>query len=390
MHEWLLKSLPEALTRTISRTPCYSLIPPYQGNPIWVIRVKSVGDLCGRTAEGERMTVAQNLLLLHFSQPFTQPAPYPNTRTHSSFFFLHCPPFIHHIHPPPLFPLLHCSFFFLLSLSESIRRQWRGEMQTRGKMEGRSGEESESERRGGGRRGGGGGGGGWKWSTNWLHQHNCAAEPGPFWLEPWKFSEVARTLFDWSGLFFWTERLRHMTRLVSYSAGLKLSLVLSFPTPCGSTQLHHYVDTGFQWTELRGGCFWKGNTFLPSLRGQAVRRYHEVNRCLRTQMWAERQRRKGVSGGGGSATCVWCRLEAWQNGLLPCQAWPCQAQAETEEGLDLAMLLLLLLLAVLKSCTFAAHTDTLGSPAWMCARVHARSAASKCVSECFPGCSGSY
>ncbi len=38
----------------------------------------------------------------------------------------------------------------------------------------------------------------------------------------------------------------------------------------------------------------------------------------------------------------------------PCQACPCQAQAETEEGLDLAMLLL----GVLKSCTFTPQRHT--------------------------------
>lgn len=159
MHEWLLKSLPEALTRTISRTPCYSLIPPYQGNPIWVIRVKSVGDLCGRTAEGERMTVAQNLLLLHFSQPFTQPAPYPNTRTHSSFFFCTA-----HLSYTTFTPLLFSPCFTAPSFSSShflnpsdgseeekcrLEGKWREEVVRRVKV--RGGEE------------GGGEVGGWRW-----------------------------------------------------------------------------------------------------------------------------------------------------------------------------------------------------------------------------------
>lgn len=152
----------------------------------------------------ERVTVAWNLLLLHFSQPFTSPPIHSiPIQAHT---LLHCPPFIHHFLPSFPTPFLH-----LLLLTT---RQQRGrEMQTRGKMEGRKGKSKRGE---------------WKWlwidciSTN-------VAEYEPFWLETWKqevYREVTRVGQSWGESFY--PLTRHVTFVGLCPAGVNSPRIVFF------------------------------------------------------------------------------------------------------------------------------------------------------------------
>lgn len=119
----------------------------------------------GSERERERITVAQNLLPLHFSQSLLPPSQPPSIRTHIQ--FLHCPPYTDHFFTSLLLP---SSSHFLNPSGSSEER----EMQTRGKMEERKSEESEKK------------GEKIKVALNSLHQQNSVAEHEPFWLETWK------------------------------------------------------------------------------------------------------------------------------------------------------------------------------------------------------------
>lgn len=145
-------------------------------------------------------------------------------------------------------------------------------------------------------------------------------------LAGWMYSKT------WERGWSFSPLTRHVTFVESCAAGMNLSSIVFFNLVKRNMQLHHCTDT-FPVDTAEG--LFEGESIQhipPSRQGQTLRKYHEVNRCLRTQMWVRRRRRKGVVGWGRSGMHVWCWLEAWQNGLLPAKPTPAKHRQKLKRG----------------------------------------------------------
>lgn len=371
MHECLFYWFPYRLWQGQYQGPH---VPSSPGNPIWVIRGKSVGDLKEREGWQWLGICCGCTFASHSLAPIPIHAHTLNTHTYT---------FELSIFQTPLFSFFMPPFSSMFSfLFQNPSGSIEGE---KCRPEGNGGKKEWGVRWEK-----------WKWQGIDCISKNPVAEHKPFWLETWK-QEVKRSCQD----VFDRASVRQGGSIL-WESGWSLSRpdiwllldTMQLEKIKGShivffhlaTLLHAHISNG---NSCSGVWMQKHIVHSSQPTGANTWRYHEVNRCLRTHRWVRRQRGKDVQ----VRQEQYARLMS--TGSLRKRASVCQAQtAETEEGLDPAMRCCCcccwVFWKVAHSCVHAhKHKDQL---ACSCSRTHtgSRTAASKCVSECFPGCSGSW